>query len=151
MAAATDARKKDPFRGFRFLVQIGGITSAGFREVSGLDIATDTVDYREGDDPRLTISKLPGLRKYANLILKRGITDDKQLWEWRNKILKGEIQDTRKSIQIILQDIDGNATAEWHCLEAWPSSWSGPHFNATASEVAIETLEISHEGLERVK
>ena len=142
-------RPKDPFRGFRFRVQIDGIARAGFREVSGLDASTDAVDYREGDGG--SIRKLAGLPKFSNITLKRGVTDDKDLWKWRQQVLDGKIGDARKNGQIILLDDEGNEAAEWTFTGGWPTKWSGPALNATANEVAIDTVEIAHEGLTRVK
>ena len=146
---ATGQRNKDPFRGFKFRVQIEGISKAGFREVSGLDASTDAVDYREGDGD--SILKLAGLKKFSNITLKRGITDDKDLWKWRTMVMDGKIKDARKDGQIILLDDEGNEAAEWTFTAGWPTKWTGPTFNATANEVAIDTIEIAHEGLKRVK
>ena len=145
----TGQRAADPLRSFKFKVQIDGITRAGFREVSGLDAATDAVDYREGDE--VVMRKLAGLQKYSNITLKRGITDDKDLWTWRSKVMDGKIKDARKNGQIILLDDEGKEAAEWTFTDGWPAKWTGPSFNATANEVAIDTIEIAHEGLKRVK
>jgi phage tail-like protein len=144
-------KRSDPFRGFKFRVSIDGIQRAGFREVSGLDAATDPIDYREGDDKTLTIHKLPGLKKFSNLTLKRGITDDHDLWKWRKQVMDGKIKDCRKNGSIILMDDEGNDVAQWDFVEAWPTKWTGPSFNATANEVAIDTIELVHEGLDRTK
>ena len=131
-------------------MQIDGITKAGFREVSGLDAGTDPVDYRDGDDPT-HVRKLAGLQKFSNLTLKRGITNDQDIWKWRTAIMDGKIKDNRKNGQIILLDDEGKEAAEWTFTDGWPTKWTGPAFNATANEVAIDTLEITHEGLKRVK
>jgi len=146
---ATGQRAKDPFRGYRFRVQIDGITKAGFREVAGLDSATDAVDYREGDGT--TIRKLAGLQKFSSITLKRGVTDDMDMWKWRQQVMDGKIGDARKNGQVIVLDDEGNEAAEWTFTDGWPAKYTGPSFNATASEVAIDTLEISHEGLKRVR
>ena len=146
---AVGQRPQDPYRGFKFKVQIDGITKAGFREVSGLDAGTDAVDYRDGDGT--TMRKLAGLQKFSNITLKRGITTDQDLWKWRSTIMDGKIKDNRKNGQIILLDDEGNEAAEWTFTDGWPTKWTGPTFNATANEVAIDTLEIAHEGLKRVK
>lgn len=146
---ATGECAKDPFRGFKFRVQIEGISKFGFREVSGLDAATDAVDYREGIDGN--IRKLAGLPKFSNITLKRGITDDQDIWKWRTMVMDGKISQARKSGQIILLDDEGKEAAEWTFTDGWPTKWTGPTFNATANEVAIDTLEIAHEGLKRVK
>jgi len=146
---AVGQRPPDPLRGFKFKVQIDGLQNMGFREVSGLDAANDAVDYREGDGD--TIRKLAGLQKFSNITLKRGITNDQRLWKWRQDIMDGKIQGARKHGQIILLDDEGKETAEWTFTDGWPTKWTGPTFNATANEVAIDTLEITHEGLKRVK
>jgi phage tail-like protein len=142
---ATGARK-DPYRAYHFLVEIDGITRAGFRECSGLDVSADPIEYREGSD-RTTARKLPGLAKYANISLKRGITDDAQLWQWCKKAIDGQVE--RKNGSIILLDDTGAEKVRWNFREGWPTKWTGPSFNATGNEVAIETLDIAHEGLEK--
>jgi phage tail-like protein len=138
--------RNDPYRGYNFLVEIDGITRAGFRECSGLDTSQDPIEYREGNEAR-TVRKLPGLVKYANISLKRGITDDAELWEWRKTVIAGTIQ--RKNGSIVLLDDTGAEKLRWNFREGWPTKWTGPTFNATGNEVAIETLEIAHEGLEK--
>jgi phage tail-like protein len=136
--------RKDPFRAYNFLVEIDGITRAGFRECSGLDTTQESIDYREGGEG-LHVRKLPGLVKYSNISLKRGITDDGELWEWRKKAIEGRVE--RKNGSIILLDDSGSEKIRWNFVEGWPSKWSGPTFNATGNEVAIESLEIAHEGV----
>jgi phage tail-like protein len=138
--------RKDPFRASNFLVEIDGITRAGFRECSGLDSSQDPIDYREGIDP-LHVRKLPGLVKYSNISLKRGITDDSELWNWRKTVMDGNIQ--RKNGSIILLDDTGAEKARWNFVNGWPTKWTGPTFNATGNEVAIETMDIVHEGVEK--
>lgn len=136
--------RKDPFRAYNFLVEIDGITRAGFRECSGLDTTQDPIDYREGGEA-LHVRKLPGLVKYSNITLKRGITDDAELWAWRKTAMEGKVE--RKNGSIILLDDTGAEKLRWNFVEGWPTKWSGPTFNATGNEVAIESLEIAHEGV----
>jgi phage tail-like protein len=146
---AVGARPADPLRGFRFRLQIDGITKAGFREVSGLDAANDAFEYRDGDDGLLR--KLSGLRKFSNITLKRGITDDPGFWKWRKAVMDGKIQDARSNGQIIILDDEGKEAAAWAFTNGWPTHWTGPTVNATANEILIDTLELVHEGLVRVK
>jgi len=142
---ATGARK-DPYRSYNFLIEIDGITRAGFRECSGLDSAQDPIEYREGTDS-LTMKKLPGLAKFSNIVLKWGISDDSDLWQWCQKAVKGTVE--RKNGSVVLLDDTGAEKVRWNFREAWPAKWTGPSFNATGHEVAIETLEIAHEGVTR--
>jgi phage tail-like protein len=136
--------RNDPYGGYNFLVEIDGITRAGFRECSGLDTSQDASEYREGTDP-LTVRKLPGLIKYSNVTLKRGITDDAELWEWRKTVMAGQVE--RKNMSIILMNDAREEKLRWNLINCWPTKWEGPSFNATSSDVAVETLEIAHEGL----
>lgn len=134
----------DPYRSFNFLVEIDGITEGGFRECSGLDTSTDPVDYREGTDPN-HVRKLSGLNKYSPITLKRGVTDSTKLWEWRQTVLEGRAE--RRNMSIVLLNEAREEKWRWNLRNAWPSKWTGPSFNATSNEVAIETLEIVHEEL----
>jgi phage tail-like protein len=132
----------DPYRGFNFLVEIDGITQAGFQEVSGLDASTDPVDYREGTDPN-HVRKLTGLNKYSPITLKRGITDSDELWKWRQTVIDGKAE--RKNGSIVLRDETGAEKIRWNFANGWPTKWTGPAFNSTSTAVALETLEIAHE------
>jgi phage tail-like protein len=139
--------RTDPYRGYNFLIEIDGITRAGFRECSGLDSSQDPVEYREGNEKPLTVRKLPGLVKYSNISLKWGITDDAELWEWRQKAADGKVE--RKNLSIVLTDDAQEEKVRWNLNDGWPAKWEGPSFNATSTDVAIETLEIAHEGVKK--
>lgn len=138
--------RTDPYGGYNFLVEIDGITQAGFQEVSGLDSTTDSMDYREGNDPNY-VRKLPGLNKFSPITLKRGITDSDELWKWRSTVVNGKI--VRKNGSIILLDDRGQEKLRWNFFNAWPSKWTGPSLNATSTAVAVETLEITLESMEK--
>jgi phage tail-like protein len=143
--------RKDPYRNFRFKVEIDGIIQAGFSEVTIPDASSDVVDYREGTDAP-TNRKLPGQLKYGNVSLKWGITDSMELYEkWRKPVEEGKMKDARKSIAIILMNEEGNPAARWELVNAWPIKYKAPDMSAKSNDVAIETLEIVHEGLKRVK
>lgn len=139
------ADRKDPIRNFRYKVSVGG-AEAGFSEVSGFDISLDTIEYREGDDPT-TPYKLPGLTKYSNITLKHGITDSMELYNWIKDCVEGKIE--RKVVTVIALGEDGSALATWEIVEAWPVKYTGPDLSASGSEVAIESMELAHEGLKR--
>lgn len=138
----------DPYRNFRFRLEIDGIEQAGFREVTVPDSTQDVVEYREGNEPP-TPRKLSGLVKYGNVSLKWGLTDSLELYEWRKKVQDAGAVNNRKNIAIVLIDEEGNDKGRWEFTRAWPIKYDAPDLNATGSEVAIEDLEIAHEGMER--
>lgn len=133
---------QDPYRGFNFHVEIDGISEAGFQECAGLDATTDPVEYREGTDPN-HVRHLTGLNKYSPITLKRGITDSASLWTWRKTVINGTTQ--RKNVSIVLYDEAQQEKLRWNLSKAWPSKWTGPSFNATSDEVAIESIEIVYD------
>ena len=140
------ATRTDPFQAGNFLVNIEGIPASSFSEVSGLEAVIEVIDYRPGDFKQNSAQKLPGLNRYSNVTLKRGLTQDLSLWNWINSALTGTV--LRTSVAITLLDQAENPVWVWKLKNAWPCRWSGPVLAADCSEVAIETLEICHEGLE---
>jgi phage tail-like protein len=142
---AGSARREDPYGAFNFLVEIDGVELAAFSEVSGLDSSVDVIEYRNGSDD-FTVRKLPGLKKYTNLVLKRGLTGDRSLWEWHKTVLDGKME--QRTVTVKMLDEARQPVTRFVFRNAWPCRWSGPHFDASISAVAIETLEICHEGIE---
>jgi phage tail-like protein len=144
------ADRNDPYRNCRFLLEIGGINQAGFSEATIPDTAQDPIEYREGNEPP-TVRKIPGLIKFGNLTLKWGITDSSmEIYDWRKKVEEGKMKDARQEIAIILLDEEGNPKSRWEFSEAWPTKYDAPDLNAKGTDIAIETLEIAHEGMKKV-
>ena len=140
------AARIDPFFNFNFLVEIDGIARAAFHEVSGFDSTIDVIEHREGGD-NTTPRKLPGMTKHSNIVLKWGLADDTQLYDWHRDTVNGNVQ--RKNGSIVLLDRHGREVARWNFVRAWPTKWDGPDLTAEGNDVAIETLELAHEGVER--
>jgi phage tail-like protein len=138
--------RKDPFFGYNFAVELDGITRMGFKDCGGLDSTTGAAKYREGTDATLAQRQIPGLLSFSNISLKRGLTDDHALWDWRDGVATGKA--VRRTISIILRDEKGEEKIRWNIKNAWPVKWTGPTFDATSEAVAIETLELAHEGIE---
>jgi phage tail-like protein len=136
----------DPYTAYTFLVEIDGIQRAAFQECAGLDSSVELTEYNEGGRP--TPMKLGGLARYANISLKYGLTDDPELYEWHRDAAEGRIE--RRNGSIVVRDRGGTERVRWNFFAAWPSRWKGPDFNAETSAVAIETLELAHEGVVRV-
>jgi phage tail-like protein len=139
------AQRHDPYKAFNFRVEIDGIARAAFNEVGGLESETAVIEYRVGGEPN-TVRKLPGLTKYGNIVLRRGITKDADLWNWRQTVVQGNVD--RRNGSIVLLDDDRTEVVRWNFFHGWIARWEGPALNAEANEVAIETIEIAHEGLE---
>lgn len=136
-----------PHGRFRYKVEIDGLDAGGFSEVTGFGVSIDVMEYREGDMVQ-TPMKIPGLKKYGNITLKQGLADSMVLYDWIIAGVDGAVD--RKTITITLLDEEEAPAASWQVINAWPMKYTAPDFNATSSEVAIESLEIAHEGMVRV-
>jgi phage tail-like protein len=139
-------QRDNPYLNFNFLVDLGLGDELGFSEVEVPSGEIEVIEYREGGDRVNSARKLPGLAKYPNVTLKRGITGRTDLFEWWKSVRDGQVQ--RRNVTITLLDEQRQAVLRWHLRDAWPVKIEGPALNATGNEVAIETLELAHEGLE---
>lgn len=139
--------RKDPFRNFRFKVEIDGITQAGFTEVTIPDSSIDAIDYREGTDKYTR--KLAGFFKEGNISLKWGITDSTQLYDWYTRCKEGAT--IRKNVFIKMMNEADQEIAIWAFESAWPTKYKAPDLTTKGHEVGIENLELVHEGMRRTK
>lgn len=143
--------RPDPYAAYNFLVTVNGISNDGtavagsFTEVSGLEFEISPIEYRNGSEA-ITVRKMPGLVKYTNLTFKRGITGDLLFWNWVQSGVTGTIQ--RADGSIVLLDEARAEVMRWNFTRAWPCKYTGPGLNAANNEIAMNTLEIAHEGLE---
>jgi len=141
---AQTGQRIDPYANFNFLVEIDGIARAAFHEVSGFDSTVEVIEHREGGD-NTTTRKLPGMTKHSNIVLKYGLADDTDLYNWHRDVVNGKVQ--RRNGSIVLLDRAGQERRRWNFVNAWPTKWDGPDFNAEGNDIAIETLELAHEGV----
>lgn len=137
----------DPYKEFRFQVEIDGIASSRFLECSGLGSEVAVIEYREGGDPT-AVRKLPGRASYSDITLKRGITESTDLYNWHRSLLQGVIDRRNGSVKLL--NDEGAEVVRWVFREAWPRKWEGPELNAMRNEVAIETFVLTCESIERV-
>jgi phage tail-like protein len=135
-----------PLTSFHFTVSWGG-DNIGFSEVSGLSVENQPIEYRDGLMSAKTLPlKRPGLRKAGNISLKRGlVTGNNDLYTWFHN--SGEPNVTRRTLVITLLNDEGNPVFVWTISEAWPVKCEGPGLKASGNEIAIETLELAHEGI----
>ncbi len=134
-----------PLVKFHFQVEWGG-TRIGFTEVSGLDVETEPVEYREGSSPEYSKIKMPGMQKYSNITLKRGtFRSDNEFYQWWNTVNLNTIE--RRDIIISLMNEEHEPVVTWKIKNAWPAKIQSTDLKADGNEVAIESMEIVHEGL----
>ena len=139
--------RANPYGAYNFLVEIDSVVSAGFSEVEGLGMEIAYADYRTGNEPVNNVRKLPGLRKFSDVTLKRGITGVSDLFDWLKGAAAGAV--APRNIAIILLDETRTEVLRWKLRHAQPRKWTGPHLNGAASgTVAMEELVLVHEGLE---
>ena len=139
------AESNDPIRNFHFTVEFGGET-ASFQEVILPESEIQVIEYRDGSDKSSGVRKMPGLTKYSNLTLKRGLTKSLDLYEWFKQTKQGTLQ--RRDITISILNEQKEPFAVWKLKNCWPTKYSGPNLKAKGNEVAIETLEIVTEDVD---
>ena len=140
--------RKDPYGNFNFLVEIDGITRAAFHEASGFDSSIDVIEHREGGE-NITTRKLPGQVKYSNISLKWGMTDDRELYDWHRQWADGDPAAPAQERLDRAARPPGAGEGALELLQRLAGEVDGPDFNAEGNDVAIETLELAHEGLAR--
>lgn len=134
-----------PLPAFHFQVEWGG-TRIGFTEVSGLTIENQAIEYREGSSPSFSVIKMPGMPKYANIALKRGIVPtDSEFFDWLNTTALNKVE--RRDLTISLLNEEHAPVMVWKVSNAFPIKVEGPGLKSTGNEVAIESIELAHEGL----
>jgi phage tail-like protein len=143
--------RDDPYGGYNFEILINGISDDGtavrgsFAEASGIEVEIQPIEYRNGAED-ITVRKIPGLKKFPNLVLKRGILGDVALWNWIQEAMDGKVRRTEGAI--VLLDENKQEVMRWNFKRGWPCKWTGPGLNAKNNEIGMETLEICHEGLQ---
>ena len=134
-----------PLPKFHYQVQWGG-SRLGFTEVTGLNIENELIEYREGNSPEYSKIKMPGMRKYGNITLKRGsFKGDNEFYNWLNTTTLSNIQ--RRDLTVSLLNENHEPVIVWKIKNAWPVKLQSADLKSDANEVAIETLELAHEGL----
>ena len=144
---AGEAQDKNwPLPKFYFMVDWGSTTNIPFQEVSGLEIEAQALTYRHGNSPVFSEINMPGIIKNSNVTMKKGVfANDNSFWDWYHKIKMNTIE--RQNVVIKLLDEGGKPTMTWTLNNAWPTKISSTDMKSDANEVAVESIEIMHEGL----
>lgn len=144
--------RDDPYAGYNFEVIVAGISDDGkavkgsFAEASGLEATQDPIEYRNGSED-ITVRKIPGLKKFTNITLKRGLIGDLAFWNWIVEGMNGLVPPERREGSVVLLDENRREVMRWNFKRGWVCKWTGPGLNAKNNEIAMETVEICHEGL----
>jgi len=143
---AKDPRVADPEGNFIFALEIGGLEVGYFMECSGLKTVTEPYELQEGGMNH-RVHKLPGQSRWENIVLRYGVTADTTMLSWRNEILQDRFA-LRRNGSVVLKTLGGEEIRRYNFVEAWPVSWEGPSFASSGSELAIESLELAHNGIQ---
>jgi phage tail-like protein len=138
--------RQDPYLDFNFLVEIEGEAAAAFSEAELPEGRIEVVAYREGSDRINAARLLPGRVEYGPLVLRRGFAGDASLFQWWQAVSQGTLD--RRNVSVVLLDEQSQEVARWNLRRAWPTKYAAPSLNALCNEVAIETIELAHEGIE---
>lgn len=134
-----------PLPKFHFQVEWGG-ANLGFTEVSGLDVQVDPIEYRDGASPEYLKTKMPGMQKFSNITLKRGtFKGDNDFYNWWNTVALNTIE--RRNVTISLLNENHEPVVVWKIKNAWPCKVTSTDLKSDGNEVAIESIELCHEGL----
>ncbi len=140
----------DPISAHQFALEIQGITEATFREASGFGSEHQVIEQKEQTAKGNTvIRKIPGTLRWQNITLKRGMTSNEEMWKWRQQVIDGKIEAARLDGSVVGYDEDGVEKLRYDFRRGWPCKWETTSMNAGGNEPVIETIEITHEGLER--
>lgn len=145
---AQDGERQDPYAGFNFRMEIDGIEVAGFKEISGLEMTTEVIEYAEGEEINAKIKKIPGRTKFGEVTCKRGIVEGTELWEWCDSINDYPREIERKSITINLLDNEGEPQKTYTLFETWPSKYATGTLDAGSDDLAIEEIVFVFENME---
>ena len=143
--------ERHPLIGAHFALDVDGVVSAFFKEASGFSNSSEVVTHQAVDAAgKSVVQKIPGDLTWDDLTLSRGITDDKALWDWRQKVIDGDVAGARANGSVIMYNQANEEMARFNFTNGWPSSWKGPDVSSEDQSVAVEEITIAHEGLERV-
>jgi len=145
-------RETDPLVGFHFSLEVSGKVTGYFTEIGGLGSETEVVEHKVVTDTGVDfVQKIPGRLKWGDITLKRGVTAIKDVWDWRQLVVNGDVSAARANGSIIMFDTNGTAVAQWDFTNGWPSKVSGPSLTSDAGAYVVEEMTIVHEGITRLK
>ncbi len=150
MPTTIDSAREDPLIGFHFAVEVQGAVSGYFTECSGLGSEQEIIEHKVVNEKGVeVVMKIPGRLKWENIVLKRGITSDMEIWTWRKQVEDGDVTSARKNGSIVMYDQALTEVARWNFESAWPVKVTGPQVKSDSNEIGVEELTIAHEYIKR--
>ena len=144
--ANEEATREDPLVGFHFMIDVQGEIQGYFTEVSGLGSESEIIEQKVVNEKGIeVVKKIPGRLKWGDITLKRGITSNLDMWNWRKKVEEGKVNEARKNGSIVMFDQELSEKARWNFVNGWPTKISGPTPKADSNEIGVEELTITHE------
>lgn len=145
------AEREDPLVAFKFALEIEGKLSGYFTNVTGIGSETEVIEQKvTGENGETIIQKIPGRHTWTEITLKRGVTSNLEIWEWRKLVVQGKVSEARTNCSIVALSQDNQETARWNFVNAWPTKVTGPEMDSSGANYMVEEISIVHEGLERV-
>ncbi len=149
--ANKSGRDTDPLVGFNFGLELQGSITGYFTECAGIGSENEVIEHKVVNDKGMEIvQKIPGRLKYQDVTLKRGVTQDMQVWDWRELVEKGRMDEARKTCSIVMFDRNYEEVARWNFENAWPSKVTGPSVKSDSNEIGVEEITLVHELMDRV-
>ncbi len=138
----------DPYRSYNFKLDVNGVAEGHFTECTGMGVRVEAIKYREAGNSQL-VRNIPGPTEYKPITLRYGVTASRELWDWLMQAVQGNV--IRKNVSIVLLDSQGQTEVmRWNLVDAWPSEWQGAPLNASERAIAVESLTLVYDRLERV-
>lgn len=146
-----DSAREDPLVGFHFAIEVQGVIAGYFTECSGLGSENEVIEHKVVNEKGVeVVMKIPGRLKWENIVLKRGITSNMDIWTWRKLVEDGDVAGARHNGSIVMYDQSLAEVARWNFENAWPVKVTGPSPKADGNEIGVEELTVAHEFIERV-
>jgi phage tail-like protein len=150
MASTADTGHEDPLVSFHFKLEVSGKVDGYFTEVSGLGSETEVTEHKVVTEGHEVVMKIPGRLKWENIVLKRGITSNMDIWTWRKEVEDGNVDAARANGSIYMFDQMLKPVAEWSFERAWPVKVTGPSLKSDGNEIGVEELTLAHEYIVRI-
>ena len=150
MSTTVDTTREDPLVSFHFSLEVQGVITGYFTEVSGIGSENEIIEHAVVNEQGVeVVMKIPGRLKWGDIELKRGITSNMDVWVWRDQVVNGDVAGARQNGSIVMYNQNLEEVSRWNFENGWPSKVDGPSVKSDDNSIGVESLTISHEGIYR--